>query len=407
MTIPSPPSFAQRRRAALPGTAASRILALLLGISTVGLTTLALAQGRDGEPGGRDSSGRDRGGRGFTRPDPKDFIQRMDANNNGILEPSEISERSRFFLDGAARDGGLDLSRGVPVQKMIEAMEKRNAARDSSGRGGPPGNGGSSSGGSSGSGGSSSGGSSGSGSGRGSQFNFGAPSGPPRPPGFAPPAGSSGSSSSGRSSSGSGSSGSGGSTSSSSGGSSRSSSGGSSEAQKVRDYASGLLRQHDKNQNGVLDKEEWESVRAISKDTDANNDGTVTLDELTAKLGSFGKEEGKPSGSSGSSGGGSASSGGSRDGGGRSSGGSSRSESKSADKKSYRQRTPTERLPKGLPDWFARNDADGDGQVVMSEYASLWSESKAEEFAKYDLDGDGVITPRECLRALEMELSKK
>ena len=60
----------------------------------------------------------------------------------------------------------------------------------------------------------------------------------------------------------------------------------------------------------------------------------------------------------------------------------------------------------GLGGWV-RNDADGDGQVVMSEYTATWSESKAAEFAKYDLDSDGVITPRECLRTLELEATRK
>jgi hypothetical protein len=44
-------------------------------------------------------------------------------------------------------------------------------------------------------------------------------------------------------------------------------------------------------------------------------------------------------------------------------------------------------------------DANGDGQVAMAEYASFWSDGKAREFARYDLDRDGIITPRECLNA--------
>jgi hypothetical protein len=69
-------------------------------------------------------------------------------------------------------------------------------------------------------------------------------------------------------------------------------------------------------------------------------------------------------------------------------------------KKSYRFLSPQERLPRGLPDWFLRKDADGDGQVAMAEYASSgWSEALAEEFTKHDLNGDGVITPEECLKA--------
>ncbi len=64
---------------------------------------------------------------------------------------------------------------------------------------------------------------------------------------------------------------------------------------------------------------------------------------------------------------------------------------------SYRVPTATERLPKGLPDWFARNDTDADGQVMMAEYMTEFTEARAVEFAGYDLNGDGIITPEECL----------
>jgi hypothetical protein len=450
-------------------------IGLLLVVAVASLANVELIVAQERERGGerdRDRGGdRERGG--SRRFDPKDFVPRMDANGNGVLEPGEISDRSRYFLESAARDAGLDLTKGVPVQKMIEAMEKRNAARESGG--------GSSSGASpaSGFGGASSGTSSGTSSGSrpssggsspsGGFPGFGVASTAPRPPGFDVPPSTPGASSGrydrrvieyvdkmmvdydlnkngvldkdeiekapwqsdpkesdlnrdgrldreelnqriakrfGLAAA---------STSASSGSASRpgsssssGSSGGSSDAQRIRSYAEGLLRQYDANKNGVLDKDEWSNARSISKDTDANGDGTVTLDELTAKLGSYGKDEGRSSGSSSST---TATAGGTSSSGDRSrySAGSSRSSDPKAstEKRSYRQRLATERLPKGLPDWFARNDADGDGQVVMAEYASLWSETKASEFAKFDLDGDGVITPRECLRAQEADLKKK
>jgi Ca2+-binding EF-hand superfamily protein len=71
-------------------------------------------------------------------------------------------------------------------------------------------------------------------------------------------------------------------------------------------------------------------------------------------------------------------------------------------RKSYRFLTPTERLAESLPstlrDWFLRNDKNGDGQIAMSEFATLWSREKAVDFASYDLNNDGVITPQEFLR---------
>ncbi|NQT37484.1 MAG: hypothetical protein HQ581_08350 [Planctomycetes bacterium] len=71
-------------------------------------------------------------------------------------------------------------------------------------------------------------------------------------------------------------------------------------------------------------------------------------------------------------------------------------------RKSYRFRSPTERLPDGLPNWFAQKDADSDGQVAMAEYASSWTDAKALEFTRVDLNNDGLITPKECLRAEEL-----
>lgn len=59
----------------------------------------------------------------------------------------------------------------------------------------------------------------------------------------------------------------------------------------------------------------------------------------------------------------------------------------------------TQPLPRGLPTWFAQRDADGDGQVMMAEFAEEWDEQKAAEFAEYDLNRDGVIMPQECLDA--------
>lgn len=55
----------------------------------------------------------------------------------------------------------------------------------------------------------------------------------------------------------------------------------------------------------------------------------------------------------------------------------------------------------GLPDWFARSDANNDGQVMMAEYSPNWSAEKVAEFAKFDLNSDGIVTSRECLHALK------
>lgn len=55
------------------------------------------------------------------------------------------------------------------------------------------------------------------------------------------------------------------------------------------------------------------------------------------------------------------------------------------------------RLPPGLPDWFLKRDADGDGQLTLAEYAESGSASADKEFASYDRNHDGLVTPREVV----------
>lgn len=71
------------------------------------------------------------------------------------------------------------------------------------------------------------------------------------------------------------------------------------------------------------------------------------------------------------------------------------------DRKSYRIPAPIEGTQEGLPDWFPRDDADGDGQVAMAEFSVTWSDSVMSDFNQFDLNRDGMITPRECLKAGE------
>jgi Ca2+-binding EF-hand superfamily protein len=57
---------------------------------------------------------------------------------------------------------------------------------------------------------------------------------------------------------------------------------------------------------------------------------------------------------------------------------------------------PRSRLA-GLPDWFLRADANGDGQVTLAEYAPKISQTSLAGFYRYDLNRDGVITAAECV----------
>ncbi len=49
-------------------------------------------------------------------------------------------------------------------------------------------------------------------------------------------------------------------------------------------FAESLLRQYDKNKNGVLDKDEWSQMQSRWHEADRNGDGTITLDEMIAHM---------------------------------------------------------------------------------------------------------------------------
>ena len=138
----------------------------------------------------------------------------------------------------------------------------------------------------------------------------------------------------------------------------------------MRRYAESLLRQYDENRSGRLERDEWQRMRSEHHAADTSGDGVITTEELTAHLQ-------------------------------KSTAGSNSVASRSGDKsqqarKSYRTSTPIERLPKGMPPWFLRNDLDSDGQISMAEYATSWNDQIAAEFLKIDANGDGIITPEEA-----------
>jgi hypothetical protein len=74
--------------------------------------------------------------------------------------------------------------------------------------------------------------------------------------------------------------------------------------------------------------------------------------------------------------------------------------SRFGDAKSYRSASAAKDKTSGLPDFFARSDANADGQVMMNEFSSSWSQETLDEFQKWDLNRDGIILPRECVAAL-------
>ena len=51
----------------------------------------------------------------------------------------------------------------------------------------------------------------------------------------------------------------------------------------------------------------------------------------------------------------------------------------------------------GVSGGFIDKDANGDGQLQMSEFETRWTSRKLADFEKLDTNGDGVISPQEWL----------
>jgi Ca2+-binding EF-hand superfamily protein len=140
---------------------------------------------------------------------------------------------------------------------------------------------------------------------------------------------------------------------------------------KAQGYAKGLIRQYDKNKDGVLTSDEWKEAKTDVRAADRNGDSRVDAHELATH---FANEAKKIQAAKGNSGGG--------------------ADRVAAD---LRFDTAHERLPKGTPGWFIDKDANADGQVAMAEYSTTWGDATVEEYLKYDVNDDGVITPYESM----------
>jgi Ca2+-binding EF-hand superfamily protein len=347
--------------------------------------------------------------------DPSEFLRRLDTNNDGMLDKAELEGRAGgFILRMAENNPRLDFSRPVPISRLSEEFtrmrEERMQSMQSSGgpgggpgggfpgRGGPPGGwtpgGGPPGGGPPGAWGPGGGGPPGRGGddqgrdrGRGDEQNnpYRRPestAAKPLVPGFgeeevvAPPLGF----------------------------------GAEGELFSVqineqdRQEAARAFRYYDRNNDGKIDQEE---LRRSSRGDDLmqydrNRDGAITPDEMEYRYAQrrVANTRGTAPGMQQPSEGGDRRGRGGRDGGeGRSNDNDNGNPSPYASLSSYRVVAPVERLPEGLPDWFYRNDADGDGQISMVEFSATWTEAVLQEFLQFDLNQDGLVTPEEALRA--------
>lgn len=112
--------------------------------------------------------------------------------------------------------------------------------------------------------------------------------------------------------------------------------------------ATTLIERYDFNKNDLLDANEMVSVGIPIAQVDYDRDGRVSKDELTQFL--FSKLEQEAS--------------------------------------DMRELVPT---------WFFERDIDGDDQVTMAEFTDEWSQDKLVEFEQFDINRDGIITVNEVL----------
>ncbi len=345
---------------------------------------------------------------------PVDFLRRADENGNGMLDPNELEGRMGGFIRRMAENNPrLDLSRPIPIDRLASEFERAREERMRSGGGGPPSGGG------------------------GPSFGGGPPfgggfspygGGPPFGGGFSPFGGGPPFGGDGR-----------GRDSGRGGPGGNESSPYSERVTKVQPLVPGFgvpnastpppgfgaegqlftiniteedrreaersFRYYDRNQDGKIDAEEMGRSRYGSDLPmyDRNRDGVITMNEMEYRYARRRMENtqdnrsrsGPPSGDrreddrrrdrsrDGDGGGGE----------------QAATATDSAERKSYRRKPPIERLPEGIPDWFPRDDGDGDGQIAMNEFSASWTDGVLAEFNQFDLNRDGLITPSECMAA--------
>lgn len=299
-----------------------------------------------GFPGGGGPPGGFSGGRGGF--DPSSFIDRLDRNGNGMLDPDEMEGPAGFMISRLQReDPSIRTDRPIPLSKFKEAFDRARSGRESSDSGG--------------------------GSDRGrddttERLNE-AMTAPPLVPGFGeeapvlPPVIGFGPSA---------------------------------ELMSVEVTAADIkeaeerLGRYDRNKDGFLSGDELSSRWSGNPlDFDRNGDGKLSASELAVRAARMRVAQVEVSQAQ------------TR----RDSDRRGNRDSKPAEiPDPYKGRKSfailARSLPEGMPGWFAEKDIDGDQQVSMAEYSKSWNESLVTEFQSFDLNGDGFVTPQECLAAV-------
>jgi hypothetical protein len=300
-----------------------------------------------GPPGG---DGRDRGSRGDRGGfDPGRMLRQLDTNGNQMIDLDEMQGPARFMIERMARDNpSIDVNKPVSIAKITEAMESRMRGD----RGGDSGNGGD----------------------RPEESTapveeaplvpgFGVMTSPEPLPGFGQDADK--------------------------------------FAVKIEERdlkdASDRIARYDKNKDGQIDEGELKDGRWTDNPMqyDRNRDNKLNKQELAVRYArkrlSSSEEATKKENSVSS----------------RSSRGKPEEKQEVVDpwkaQAHYRITPKTGKFAKvqGVQGWFTTSDVDGDGQVMMHEFASNWDDATVEEFRKFDTNFDGTITTAELLSAVK------
>lgn len=301
-----------------------------------------------GGPPGGDS--RDRGSRsdrgGF---DPGRMLRQMDTNGNQMIDMDEMQGPARFMIERMARDNpSIDVNKPVSIAKITEAMESRmrgDRGSDSSNGGDRP-----------------------------EESTapveeaplvpgFGVMTSPDPLPGFGQDADK--------------------------------------YAVKIEERdlkeAADRVARYDKNKDGQIDEGELKDGRWTDNPIqyDRNRDGKLNKQELAVRYARkrlSSSEEATKKESSVSA---------------RSSRGKPEEKQEVVDpwkdQAHYRITPKTGKFAKvqGVQGWFTTSDIDGDGQVMMHEFASNWDDATVEEFRRFDTNFDGTITTAELLAAVK------
>lgn len=174
---------------------------------------------------------------------------------------------------------------------------------------------------------------------------------------------------------------------------------------KLLRYAQYIVRQYDSNKTGQLEPDEWRLMRGQPELADSNHDGLITVEEYAQYCANYGagrairlstlpNEVVTHDGTRDSS---------TRGDEPRSTDAAAPGDlepAQLAEKQDRRRDTKFyASLPSGVPQWFIQRDADGDGQLTLSEYSPKLLKSEIDDFNRYDSNRDGVLTAQEFLRA--------